>query len=372
MLLAVDRARTFAAGAVSRLVGRRGRDRRRLLLADRRDAALRGLSLVGAALVFLLFCAARALIFLLFTHRVRHPAQAPRAHGLLAPHRHGQLRTRGAATVSLRPVDLAGLASARHSNRRTHRPAGRDRLLMLVNGALYDAARWTAAPRAIPPCGGRGALAAALISARCACARSTPRRARAAAESRTGAAEFRLHGRRRVLARRGLRQLTALQFGVPPPATGRARAPGVERGQLSRHAAAGFRCRFPPDSLGMIRRGFNIPVVIGADMYDAAHDDAFNSALLLDADGRANGGPLRQGAAAGLRRIHPGIETFPWLRNFCPRRRAASPRAPDPASCSCKVPAAEAWKLGPVICYEDILAGILRGVGSCIPTCWSI
>ena len=67
----------------------------------------------------------------------------------------------------------------------------------------------------------------------------------------------------------------------------------------------------------MIRRGFTMPVVIGADMYDAAHDDAFNSAILLDGDGRAAGRYDKVRLLAFGEYI-PGIDTFPWLRKFLP------------------------------------------------------
>ena len=53
-------------------------------------------------------------------------------------------------------------------------------------------------------------------------------------------------------------------------------------------------------------------------MYDPAHEDAFNSAILLGAR-RTGGGTLRQGTAAGVRRIHS-------------RRRVLSLAAQIPAS----------------------------------------
>ncbi len=78
-----------------------------------------------------------------------------------------------------------------------------------------------------------------------------------------------------------------------------------------------FSADFPEESLAMIRRGFSVPTMIGADMYDAARDDAFNSAILLGSDGRVLGHYDKVRLLAFGEYI-PGIETFPWLRKFLP------------------------------------------------------
>jgi hypothetical protein len=77
---------------------------------------------IGAALVFCCF-ARRARSFSCCLPPQCSAFAQPQAvpMTLLAPHRHGELRTAGTANVSLRPVDQPGLASAGHPNRRTHR-----------------------------------------------------------------------------------------------------------------------------------------------------------------------------------------------------------------------------------------------------------
>jgi apolipoprotein N-acyltransferase len=127
-----------------------------------------------------------------------------------------------------------------------------------------------------------------------------------------------------------------------------------------------FTADFTPDSLAMIRSGFNIPVVIGADMYDAAHDDAFNSAILLDAGGRVAGRYDKVRLLAFGEYI-PGIESFPWLRKFLPPGTGRFTAGAGPGIMTLQGPEGQAWRLGPVICYEDILQGFVRGVGQLHP-----
>jgi apolipoprotein N-acyltransferase len=128
----------------------------------------------------------------------------------------------------------------------------------------------------------------------------------------------------------------------------------------------GFIADYDPTYLGMIRRDLSVPVVIGADMYDATHDDAFNSAILLGADGRVAGRYDKVRLLAFGEYI-PGIESFPWLRKFLPPGTGRFTAGAGPGVMTLQGPEGLAWKLGPVICYEDILQGFLRGVGELHP-----
>jgi apolipoprotein N-acyltransferase len=116
----------------------------------------------------------------------------------------------------------------------------------------------------------------------------------------------------------------------------------------------------------MIRRGLNIPVVIGAEMYDATREDAFNSVILLDGDGRAAGRYDKVRLLAFGEYI-PGIDTFPWLRKFLPPGIGRFTAGKGPGVLTLQEPGGRHWRLGPVICYEDILQGFLRGVGQLHP-----
>jgi apolipoprotein N-acyltransferase len=127
-----------------------------------------------------------------------------------------------------------------------------------------------------------------------------------------------------------------------------------------------FSADFAPDSLAMIRRGLRVPVIIGADMYDAALDDAYNSAVLLDSDGRAAGHYDKVRLLAFGEYI-PAIDAFPWLRKLLPAGIGRFAAGKGPGVLTLQGPGDEVWRLGPVICYEDILQGFLRGVGRLHP-----
>jgi apolipoprotein N-acyltransferase len=127
-----------------------------------------------------------------------------------------------------------------------------------------------------------------------------------------------------------------------------------------------FKADFPLGSPGMIRRGFQIPVVVGAEMYDPSHEDAFNSAILLDSDGQAVDRYDKVRLLAFGEYI-PGIDTFPWLRKFLPEGIGRFTAGKGPTVMTLRGPKVQSVRLGPVICYEDILQGFLRGVGQLHP-----
>ncbi len=59
--------------------------------------------------------------------------------------------------------------------------------------------------------------------------------------------------------------------------------------------------------------------------------------------------------------------TFPWLRKFLPAGAGRFTAGSGPGVISLQGPTTMSWRLGPVICYEDILQGFLRGVGQLHP-----
>jgi len=321
----------------------------------------------AAVLVFFLFCAARALIFLLFTAvvcAIRAKRRVPMT--LLAPvgmvscelvipqlFPCGQWISQAWHPLVIQIAELTG-------------PLGVTALLMLVNGALYDLAVDGRAAR-IPAAAAAALLAAALIFGAVRMQQVDARVARAPtlhvglvqpnfAYSVTG--EF---SRDEIL-----RQLSALQSQ-----TRRLQAAGADvvvwsEGAYPITLPRDFAVDFAPNSLAMIRRGFSVPVVIGADMFDQAHEDAFNSAILLDGGGRVAGYYDKVRLLAFGEYI-PGIETFPWLRKFLPEGTGRFTAGRGPAVLTLRQPDGQGWRLGPVICYEDILQGFLRGVGQLHP-----
>jgi apolipoprotein N-acyltransferase len=123
---------------------------------------------------------------------------------------------------------------------------------------------------------------------------------------------------------------------------------------------------FTEDSPAMIRRRISIPLVIGASTYDTEHDEAYNSALLLETNGNV-GGRYDKVRLLAFGEYLPGIEYFPWLRKLLPVGAGQFTPGKGPSLLSMLAPNGTPWALGPVICYEDILPGYLRRVGALHP-----
>jgi apolipoprotein N-acyltransferase len=321
----------------------------------------------AAALVLLVFCAARALIFLLFTAVLRGIRQRRRLPmTLLAPlimagcelvvpqlFPCGQWISQAWHPLVIQIAELTG-------------PLGVTALLMLVNGAIYDVA---VDGRAARNCAltATSLLAAALIFGAVrmhqidAIIAQAPR-------LKVGLVQpnFAYSVQGGISRDEAIRELTALQTQ-----SRRLQLAGAEllvwsEGAYPVTLPREFNADFAPEYLGMIRRGFNIPVVVGADMYDPAHDDAFNSAILLDGAGRA-AGVYDKVRLLAFGEYIPGIDAFPWLRKILPEGTGRFTAGAGPRVMTLQRPGAPDWKLGPVICYEDILQGFVRGVGRLHP-----
>jgi apolipoprotein N-acyltransferase len=163
-----------------------------------------------------------------------------------------------------------------------------------------------------------------------------------------------------------LRQLTALQEQSRRLEREGAQLLVWSEGSFPIAVPRAFDADFSPDSLAMIRRGFTVPTLIGAEMYDEAREDAFNSAILLDKDGRV-AGRYDKVRLLAFGEYVPGIDAFPWLRKFLPAGAGRFTAGSGPAAISLRGSDEKIWRLAPVICYEDILQGFLRGVGQLHP-----
>jgi len=322
---------------------------------------------IAAALVFLVFCAARALIFLLFTaivcgvrrrRRVPMTWLAPMAmvsSELVVPQLFpcGQWISQAWNPHVIQIAELTG-------------PLGVTALLMLVNGALYDltvdgrAARYHAVAAA-------AVLAAALIFGAVRM-RQVDDIVAQAPRLKIGLVQpnFAYTVEGEFSRDEALRQLAALQAESRRLQQAGAQLLVWSEGAYPVTLPRNFIADFAPEYLGMIRRGFDVPVVIGADMYDPTREDAFNSAILLDGNGRMAGRYDKVRLLAFGEYI-PGIETFPWLRKFLPPGTGRFTAGKGPGVLTLQEPGGRTWNLGPVICYEDILQGFLRGVGQLRP-----
>ena len=322
---------------------------------------------IGAALVFLLFCAARAVIFLLFTaavcairKRVRVPMTllAPIAMvsaELLVPQLFpcGQWISQAWNPLVIQISDLTG-------------PLGVTALLMAVNGALYDLSRDARAAR-YPALAAAALLCAALLYGAVRIHQVDAVVARAP-RLKVGLVQpnfaYTMDGE--FSRDEALRQLTALQEQSRRMEQQGAQLLVWSEGSFPIAVPRDFSADFSADSLAMIRRGFSAPTMIGAEMYDAAREDAFNSALLLDKTGKVAGRYDKVRLLAFGEYI-PGIETFPWLRKLLPAGAGRFTAGSGPGVISMQGPDGRDWRLGPVICYEDILQSFLRGVGQLQP-----
>jgi apolipoprotein N-acyltransferase len=321
----------------------------------------------AAALVLLLFCAARAIIFLLFTailcgirrrRRVPMTVLAPLAmvsSELVVPQLFpcGQWISQAWHPLVIQIAEITG-------------PLGVTALLMLVNGALYDLAVARRAAR-YPALAAAALVAAALVFGAVRM-RQVDETLAQAPRLKVGLVQpnfaYTVDGE--FSRDEAIRQLTALQSESRRLQQAGAQLVVWSEGSYPVALPREFGADFAPDSLGMIRRGLNIPVVVGAEMVDATREDAFNSAILLGSDGRAAGRYDKVRLLAFGEYI-PGIETFPWLRKLLPPGTGRFTAGKGPALLNLQGPGGRTWKLGPVICYEDILQGFLRGVGQLHP-----
>ncbi len=321
----------------------------------------------GGAAVLLVFCLARAVIFLIFTAvvwAVRRRRQVPIT--LLAPivmvscellvpqlFPCGQWISQAWNPLVIQISELTG-------------PLGVTALLMLINGAIFDllldarAARYPAIAAAV-------LLGAALLFGAVRMRQVDDIVARAPrlkvglvqpniAYSNTGD----------VSRDEILRQLTVLQQESQRLEQAGAQLLVWSEGSYPMTLPRDFSADFPGESLAMIRRGFSAPTLIGADMYDPARDQAFNSAILLGTDGRV-AGRYDKVQLLAFGEYVPGIDAFPWLRKFIPAGLGRFTPGSGPGLISLRMPDGQSWRLGPVICYEDILQEYLRGVGKLHP-----
>jgi apolipoprotein N-acyltransferase len=322
---------------------------------------------IGAAAVFLLFCATRALIFLFFTGAVlaiRKHIRVPMtllgpiamvSCELLVPQLFpcGQWISQAWNPLVIQVTELTG-------------PLGVTALLMMINGALYDL---TLDPRAAryPAIAAAVLLGAALIFGAVRMRQIDALVARAP-RLQVGLVQpnfaYTIDGE--FSRDEALRQLTALQEQSRRLEKEGAQLLVWSEGSFPVAVPRDFSADFSADSLAMIRRGFSVPTLIGAEMYDAAHEDAFNSAILLDRNGKV-AGHYDKVRLLAFGEYVPGIETFPWLRKFLPAGAGRFTAGVGPGVISLQGPNGDVWRLGPVICYEDILQGFLRGVGQLHP-----
>jgi len=322
---------------------------------------------IVAALVFFLFCATRAIIFLGFTVLVcaiRRRRGVPMT--LLAPAALviceftvpqlfpcGQWITQAWHPLVIQISELTG-------------PLGVTALLMLVNGALYDVL--TKHPARL----GCGVAAAALLGAALMFGavrmRQVDELIAHAPQLPIGLVQpnFAYSADADFSREEALRELAALQAQSRRMERAGAQLIVWSEGSYPVALPRDFVADFDPDSLAMIRRGFTVPLVLGANTVESEVGDAFNSALLLDRDGRAVGRYDKVELLAFGEYI-PGVDLFPWLQDLLPIGTGKFKAGAGPVIMSLPAADGRTWRLGPLICYEDLLPGFIRRVGELHP-----
>jgi apolipoprotein N-acyltransferase len=322
---------------------------------------------IAAALVFFLFCATRAFIFLGFTAivcAIRRRRLVPMT--VLAPLAMvicefavpqlfpcGQWITQAWHPLVIQITELTG-------------PLGVTALLMLVNGALYDllskdrAALGATIAAAV-------VLAAALLFGAIRM-RQVDELIAHAPRLKIGLVQpnFAYTADGDFSREEALRELAALQEQSRRLEQAGAQLVIWSEGSYPVALPRDFTADFSPDSLAMIRRGFTTPLVLGANTVESDLGDAFNSALLLDQNGRAAGRYDKVRLLAFGEYI-PGIDIFPWLTQILPSGTGRFKAGAGPGVMSLHAAQGQIWRLGPLICYEDLLPEFIRSVGDLHP-----
>jgi len=133
----------------------------------------------------------------------------------------------------------------------------------------------------------------------------------------------------------------------------------------------GDRCTygkdFPNRSAGRVRKGFSAPLIFGAITNWQAEPERtpYNSALMLDGNDQFVGRYDKNYLLIGSEYI-PGIKTFPWLMDILPQGAGHFSAGDRVVTFPFRHKGKE-YRLGPLICYEDILAKFTRKIGKLHP-----
>lgn len=326
-----------------------------------------GLPLIASLAIFAIFCAYQGVVLLLFTLLVR----LIRAHGpvpftLLSPlliavcewllpelFPYGRFITQAWHPLFIQIAEITG-------------PYGVTALLMLVNGALYDV--FTQRRQALIPAFGAAAVLLAALLFGVFRMRQLDDAIAHAPPVEIGVVQpntvYRVRGRFTQEAAQA--QLARLQSETQRLEQAGAKLVVWSEGSYPFRLPPQFTVDFPTDSPHHIRRDIGVPVIIGGLTAERVGDEPFNSAVLLDSQGKAVGRYDKVRLIAFGERI-PKIEYFPWLRRRLPEGAGRFMPGAGPQVLQAEGLSTRPLRLAPVICYEDILPGYLRSVGALHP-----
>jgi apolipoprotein N-acyltransferase len=113
-----------------------------------------------------------------------------------------------------------------------------------------------------------------------------------------------------------------------------------------------------------VRREFETPLLFGAVTRSTQDRYPYNTAMMLNGAGELTGSYDKVFLMLFGEYI-PFYDSIPWFTKLFPEASNFS-RGSDPASFPLQAGGHE-YRLGPLICYEDILPGFARGVGQLRP-----
>jgi apolipoprotein N-acyltransferase len=133
----------------------------------------------------------------------------------------------------------------------------------------------------------------------------------------------------------------------------------------------GFTHDLPLEDARRVRRGFETPLLFGAVTRQPgrpivpADRYPYNTAMMMDAAGEVTG-HFDKVFLMLFGEYIPFYDQIPWFTKLFPEASNFS-RGKDPASFPLTIAGRGSWKLGPLICYEDILPGFARRVARLDP-----
>jgi apolipoprotein N-acyltransferase len=125
-----------------------------------------------------------------------------------------------------------------------------------------------------------------------------------------------------------------------------------------------FAHDFPIDDARRVRRGFETPLIFGAVTRSTQGKYPYNTAIMMTASGDV-AGTYDKVFLMLFGEYIPFYDTIPWFTKLFPEASNFN-RGSEPASFPLQVGGRD-YRLGPLICYEDILPGFARRVGKLAP-----
>ncbi len=125
---------------------------------------------------------------------------------------------------------------------------------------------------------------------------------------------------------------------------------------------------WPEQHASRIRRDFTAPLIFNVITYEptANRRPMYNSALLLDSGGKFEA-RFDKNQLLIFGEYFPFLETFPWLQKFAPQAGSQYAAGQAAVTFPFRTKDGREWRLGPMICLEDIIPAFGRKVGKLRP-----